>query len=322
VQVDAILNLRLKSLSRLEEQEIKAEHSALTKERRELKQLLKDDVLQWERIAEEVRKTRETYGKKTALGRRRTTFADAPAIDIDVETALIEKEPITVILSDKGWIRAQKGHLPPETEYRFKEGDALKLVLHAETTDRIVLFASNGKAYTLRAETLPRGRGDGQPVRLLVELTTEDDIVDCHVHRDGAQFLVAARDGRGFVVKAEDLLAEKRTGKQVLNLEPGGRAALCVPAEGDLVAVIGDNRKLLVFPLEQVPVLARGRGVLLQAYRDGGLADAKVFRGAEGLSWWLGDRVRVEQDVAPWRGQRAGAGRLPPNGFPRSNRFS
>jgi topoisomerase-4 subunit A len=320
-QANAILDMRLRALRRLEEMEIRKEHRTLSAEQKALRGLLGSPAQRWAAIAAEVEATRTAFGDGP-LGRRRTeTGRLLPAVLVD-EAAFVEREAITVILSDKGWIRAQKGHLPPETEYRFKEGDALKLVLHAETTDRIVLFASNGKAYTLRAETLPRGRGDGQPVRLLVELTTEDDIVDCHVHRDGAQFLVAARDGRGFVVKAEDLLAEKRTGKQVLNLEPGGRAALCVPAEGDLVAVIGDNRKLLVFPLEQVPVLARGRGVLLQAYRDGGLADAKVFRGAEGLSWWLGDRVRVEQDVAPWRGQRAGAGRLPPNGFPRSNRFS
>jgi topoisomerase-4 subunit A len=320
VQANAILDMRLRALRRLEEMEIRKEHRKLSAEQKSLQGLMKSEAKRWDAIALEIEETRKAFGDGP-LGRRRTqTGSPLPAVVVD-EAAFVEREAITIILSEKGWIRAQKGHLPPETEHRFKEGDALKLALHAETVDRIVLFASNGRAYTLKADAIPRGRGDGQPVRLMVEMANEDDIVDCHVHRDGARFLVAARDGKGFAVKAEDLLAEKRTGKQVLNLAEGGRAALCVPAEGDLVAVIGENRRLLVVPLEQVPELARGRGVQLQAYREGGLSDAQVFFARDGLRWWLGDRVRVEQDVTPWRGNRGGAGRLPPSGFPRSNRF-
>jgi topoisomerase-4 subunit A len=193
--------------------------------------------------------------------------------------------------------------------------------VHAQSTDRIVIFATNGRAYTLKAEAIPRGRGDGQPVRLLVEMTNEDSVLVMFVHAEGAKYLVAASDGKGFIVAGDDLLAEKRTGKQVLLLEPGREAAVCTRAEGDMVAVIGDNRKLLLFPVEQVPEMARGRGVQLQSYKDGGLADAMVFTRKDGLSWRLGDRVRVEADITPWRGNRAAAGKLPPNGFPKSNRF-
>ncbi len=321
VQATAILDMRLRSLRKLEEMEIRKEHTKLTKEQKALQGLMASEAKRWEAIGAEIEAVRAEFGDGPLGARRTETGRLLPAVLVD-ETAFVEREAITVILSEKGWIRAQKGHLPPETEYRFKEGDALKVWLHAETTDRIILFATNGKAYTIRADALPRGRGDGQPVRLMIDLTNEDDILDLHVHREGQRFLVASSDGRGFVVKGEDLLAEKRTGKQVLVVEGGKEAALCTPAEGDLVAVIGDNRKLLVFPLEQVPEMARGRGVQLQTYRDGGLADAKVFWRKEGLSWWLGDRVRTETDIQPWRGNRAGAGRLPPNGFPRSNRFA
>ena len=320
IQAEAILNMRLRSLRKLEEMEIRKEHRKLTAEQKSLQALMKSEAKRWERIAEELEGMRKAFGEG-ALGARRTTVSAAPAPVAFDEKAFVEREPITVILSEKGWIRAQKGHLPEDTEFRFKEGDALKFALHAETTDRIVLFATNGRAFTLKGDAIPRGRGDGQPVRLAIELGNEDDVVAMFVHREGARFLVAASDGRGFLVKGEELLAEKRTGKQVLVVERPAEAALCVPAEGDAVAVIGDNRKLLVFPIEQLPEMARGRGVQLQAYRDGGLADAKVFTLKEGLSWRIGERVRVEGDLRPWRGNRAGAGKAPPNGFPRSNRF-
>ena len=214
---------------------------------------------------------------------------------------------------------------PLDGEIRFKEGDSLLAAMHAQTTDRIVIFATNGKAYTLKAEAIPRGRGDGQPVRLMIDLTNEDAVVHMFVHEDGKRFLVAASDGKGFVVKGEDLLAEKRTGKQVLNVDPPVEAAACVPVEGDSVAVIGENRKLLVFPLSEVAELARGQGVQLQRYRDGGLSDAITFVHANGLSWAMGGesgRTRTETDLAPWRAARGAAGRMPPNGFPRDNRFS
>jgi topoisomerase-4 subunit A len=320
LQAESILNMRLRALRKLEEMEIRREHKKLSAEQKKLQGLLGSEKRRWDAIAEEIAATRVKFGDGP-LGKRRTeTGRILPAVLVD-ETAFVEREPITVILSEKGWIRAQKGHIPLDGEIRFKEGDGLLAALHAETTDRIVIFATNGRAYTLKADALPRGRGDGQPVRLIVDLTNEDAVVTMFVHEDARRFLVAASDGKGFVVKGEDLLAEKRTGKQVLNVDPPVEAAVCTPVEGDCVAVIGQNRKLLVFPLDQVPEMTRGRGVQLQAYRDGGLSDAKVFRKADGLTWSLGGRTRTETDLRPWAGNRAGAGKQPPNGFPKANRF-
>ena len=319
-QAEAILNMRLRALRRLEEMEIRKEHKKLSAEQKKLQALMKSEAARWETIAEEIESTRARFGDG-ALGTRRTaTGAALPEVVVD-EAAFVEREPITVILSEKGWIRAQKGHVSLDGELRFKEGDSLFIALHAETTDRLVLFATNGKAFTLKADAIPRGRGDGQPVRLLLDLTNEDAVVAMFVHREGLRYLVAASDGKGFLVKGEDLLAEKRTGKQVLNVDPPAEAAVCAPAEGDSIAVIGENRKLLIFPIDQVPEMTRGRGVQLQTYRDGGLADVKVFTRKEGLSWALGERTRVETDLRAWVGNRAGAGKAPPNGFPRSNRF-
>ena len=318
-QANAILDMRLRALRKLEEMEIRKEHKKLSTEQKSLQALMKSEAKRWETIAAEITATRAAFGDGP-LGKRRTeTGRLLPAVLVD-EAAFVEREPITVILSEKGWIRAQKGHLAADAELRFKEGDGLHLAVHAQTTDRIVLFATNGRAFTLKGEAVPRGR-DGQPVRLLVDLTNEDQVVALFVPAEGERYLLAASDGRGFVVKAEELLAEKRTGKQVLVLEAGREAMACVPAEGDSVASVGENRKLLVFPLDQVPEMTRGRGVQLQSFRDGGLSDVKVFRRAEGLSWALGDRVRTETDLTPWRGQRAAAGKLPPSGFPRSNKF-
>ena len=320
VQAEAILNMRLRALRRLEEMEIRREHEKLTKEQKGLQALLASTAKQWAAIGKEIEETRKKFGDG-ALGSRRTTIGSGlPAVAVD-ESAFIEREPLTVVLSEKGWIRALKGHLAEDAELRFKEGDQLGFRLHAQSTDRLVIFASNGKAYTLRADTLPRGRGDGQPLRLMIDLPNEDGVLAMFLPTEGARYLVAAGDGKGFLVESAELLAEKRTGKQVLVLEGLTRAALCVPAEGDHVAVLGENRKLLVFPVEQLPVMTRGRGVQLQSYKDGGLADAKVFTRAEGLSWRLGERTRVETDVTTWRGNRAGAGKAPPNGFPRGNRF-
>jgi topoisomerase-4 subunit A len=321
VQATAILDMRLRALRRLEEMEIRREHTKLTAEQKKLQGLVTSEAKRRRAIEAEIEETRRKFGEATPLGRRRTEIGAAlPGIALD-EQAFVEREPITLILSEKGWIRAQKGHLGADAELRFKEGDALKYALHAETTDRIVVLATNGKAFTIKPDAIPRGRGDGQPVRLLLDLTNEDEVVTLFVHRDGLRYLLAAQDGKGFVVKAEDLLAEKRTGKQVLVLEPGRQAAACVPAEGDMVAVIGDNRRLLVFPLDQVPEMARGRGVQLQGYRDGGLADVQVFDRKAGLRWRYGGGFRMEVDLREWQGNRAGAGRPPPQGFPRSNRF-
>jgi len=320
VQAEAILNMRLRSLRKLEEMELRNEHKSLSRERKGIQALLKDEALRWERIATELEEVRTKFGSGT-LGARRTELGAAPVV-VDVSTdALVEREAITVILSDKGWIRAVKGGVADPDELRFKEGDRLKLLLACETTDRLCLFGTNGRAYTLKAADLPRGRGDGQPVRVLVDLGNQDDVAALFVPVEAGRYLVASSSGRGFVVAAVELLAEKRTGKQVLNLRPGEEAALCVPAEGDHVAVVGSSRKLLVFPLEQVPEMTRGGGVILQRYRDGGLADAKVFRLADGLSWKSGERVRTETSLRDWLGERGQAGRLPPSGFPRSCRF-
>ncbi len=321
VQAEAILNMRLRSLRRLEEMEIRKEHAALSKELAGVRRLLDSEKLRWDRIAAELADTAKKFGDGP-LGARRTMLGDVPAA-IEVSTdAFMEREPITVILSDKGWLRAVKGHLAEGTELKFKEGDKLRLAVPCETTDRLCLFATQGRAYTLKAGDLPRGRGDGQPVRLIAEMTNEDDVRALFVLRDGARYLVASNAGRGFIVKSEDLVSEKRTGKQVLNMKPGEEATICAPSNGDHLAVIGDNKKLLVFPLDQVPEMARGAGVMLQKYRDGGMRDAKVFRLADGLTWKLGEKTRTETALRDWLGERAQAGRLPPNGFPKSGKFS
>jgi topoisomerase IV subunit A len=319
-QADAILNMRLRSLRRLEEMELKKEHAALAKERRDLQKLLKDQSLRWNRIVEELEATRTKFGSGT-LGKRRTKLGDAPPTVDVAPDAFVEREAITVILSDKGWVRAVKGSVAEPSDLRFKEGDKLKLLVPCFTTDRLTLFGTNGRAYTLKAAELPRGRGDGQPIRVLAELRNEDDVTSLFVALENTRYLVASNTGRGFVVPAAELGAERRTGRQILNLKPGEEAAVCVLADGDHVAIIGTNRKLLIFPLDQVPELARGAGVILQRYRDGGLGDAKVFSMAEGLSWKLGDKIRNETNLRDWLGERAQAGRLPPNGFPRSGRF-
>jgi topoisomerase-4 subunit A len=319
-QAEAILNMRLRSLRRLEEMEIRKEHKALSRERKDIQALLGKEALRWDRIAAELEETRTRFGGG-ALGMRRTEIGAPPAA-LEVSTdAFVEREAITVILSEKGGLRALKGAVADPAELRFKEGDRLKMLLACQTTDRLCLFATNGRAYTLKAADLPRGRGDGQPVRLLAELGNDTDVVTLFVPAEGARYLVASNGGRGFVVPAGELLGERRAGKQVLNLRPGKEAALCLPAEGDHVAVVGENRRLLVFPLDQVPEMPRGGGVILQRYKEGGLADARVFRMADGLSWRSGERTRTETDLRDWLGERGQAGRMPPSGFPKTGRF-
>ncbi len=324
VQADAILNLRLKSLSKLEEVEIKAEHDKLSKERRELKQLLKSDELQWERISEEVRETRERYSKKTELGRRRTTFADAPEIDVDLDAALVEKEPITVILSDKGWIRALKGHQDDLSKLDFKQGDSLKRAVKAQTTDKLILFATNGKFFTLEASQLPGGRGHGEPVRLIVDLEENQDFAECFVYEPGRKLLVASTGGYGFVVPEDEVVASTRKGKQILNVAADEEARVCVPVDGDYVATVGENRKMLVFPLAEVNEMTRGKGTILQRFKEGAMADARVFFKKEGLTWLdaAGRTFTLEwSELKEWVGQRSQSGKVAPKGFPRSNKF-
>ena len=320
-QAEAILNMRLRSLRRLEEKELRREHAALEKEQRGLNTLLSSAAARWRRVGEEVERMRETFGGGP-LGERRTLLAGVPdAVDVTYETA-VEREPLTVILSQKGWIRTVRGHLADGAELKFKDGDALRLLVPCQSTDRLCLFGSNGRSYTLRAADLPRGRGDGQPIRLLAEMTNADDVATMFVWQTDGRYLVASVTGRGFVVEAADLLSERKGGKQVLNARPGEEALLCIPATGDHVAIVGENRRLLVFPLDQVPVLGRGAGVILQRYKDGALKDAKVFRLADGLTWRLGDKTRTETNLQDWLGARGQAGRLPPNGFPRGGKFS
>jgi len=321
LQAEAILNMRLRSLRRLEEIELRKEHKNLSRELRELRALLADAKLRWTRIAEELEATREKFAGGP-LGLRRTVLGAVPvAMEVSTE-AFVEREPITAILSERGWVRAVRGTLADGAELKFKEGDKLRLLVPCETTDRLCLFGTNGRAYTLRAADLPRGRGDGQAVRLLADLSNEDDVAALFIWRPEKRWLVASTAGRGFVVASDDLLAEKRTGKTVLNLKPGEEALLCLPAEGDHVAVVGESRKLLVFPLDQVPEMARGGGVILQKYAQGGLSDVRIFRLADGLTWRSGERTRTETALRDWLGLRGQAGRLPPAGFPRSNKFS
>jgi len=322
VQAEAILNMRLRSLRKLEEMEIRGEHKKLSAERAELKRLLKDEDLRWQKIAGELQEVKKAFGPKTALGRRRSLFTDAPAIADIADEAMVEKEPITIVLSEKGWIRTLKGHVAPEAVANYKDGDKGRFVLAAETTDKIVLFGTNGRAYTLAPDKLPGGRGYGEPVRLTLDLGDDQDVVTLFIHKAGARRLVAAIDGRGFVVPEDEMLAQTRNGKQILNVSGDEEAKVCVPVEGDMVAVIGENRKLLLFPLAEVPEMSRGRGVRLQVYRDGGLADARVFLKKEGLSWLdSSGRLRNETDIKDWIGARAQAGRLPFKGFNKANSF-
>jgi topoisomerase-4 subunit A len=324
-QAEAILNMRLRSLRRLEEMEIKGEHKELSKELADLNKLLKNEGLRWEKVTEEVAAIRAKFGAKApgGKGKRRTEIGDAPAlIDIPLD-AFIEKEPITVFLSDKGWIKAAKGHLEDGAiaDVKYKEGDRGRFAIRAETTDKILLFATNGRFYTLAGDKLPGGRGFGEPVRLMIELGNEHAIVAAFVYKPGEQFLLASSAGRGFIVKSDDVFAQTRGGKQALNVSGDEEAAVCARVEGDTVAVIGDNRKLLLFPLKEVPEMARGRGVILQRYKDGGLADLKTFNYKEGLTWQQGERTRTETDLKDWKGERAQAGRLPPKGFNKVNKF-
>ncbi|MCB1345997.1 MAG: DNA topoisomerase IV subunit A, partial [Rhodobacteraceae bacterium] len=322
LQAEAILNMRLRSLRRLEELELRKEHDALLKERADLDDLLQSESRQWKRIGEELAAVRDQFGKGTELGKRRTTFAEAGEVEVLAPEAMIEREPITVVCSKMGWIRAMKGHVALDSEFKFKDGDEGAFALHAETTDKIVLFGSNGRFYTLLGANLPGGRGMGEPLRLMVDLPQEAQIVDLFLHQPGARMIVASSDGDGFILPADEMLAQTRAGKQVLNLRDGARALICKPVAGDHVAVVGENRKMLVFALDELPEMARGKGVRLQKFKDGGLSDLTTLTLADGLSWKdPAGRTRHEGDLGEWLSKRAGTGRMAPRGFPRDNRF-
>ncbi|MDP4031538.1 MAG: DNA topoisomerase IV subunit A [Pseudorhodobacter sp.] len=323
LQVEAILNMRLRSLRRLEEIELIRERDALMIERAALDDLLADARLQWKRISKDLAGIQKTFGKTAPGGARRSTFLEAgEAEDVPYE-AMIEREPITVICSKMGWIRAMKGHVALDSDVKFKDGDAGRFLFHAETTDKIILIGSNGRFYTLIGANLPGGRGMGEPLRLMVDLPNDAEITDLMIHQAGERLLVASTAGDGFIVAADDVVAQTRAGKQVLTLRDGVKTALCRPIRGDSVAVVGDNRKLLVFPLADLPEMTKGKGVRLQKYKDGGLADATTFTLTDGLSWKdPAGRTRLESDLTEWQAARASAGRMAPRGFPRDNRFN
>jgi topoisomerase-4 subunit A len=320
--------MRLRSLRKLEEMELRREHADLLKEKDELEKLVESPARQRTRLKKDLAALRKRYGPETDLGRRRSLVEEAaPAREIPLE-AMIEREPITVILSERGWIRAMSGHrdLSAADTLKFKEGDGPQFAFHAYTTDKLLMATATGRVYTLASDKLPGGRGFGDPVRSLVDMDNEGAIVALMPARSGTDLLLASSDGRGFLAAVGDLIAETRKGKQVVNVRPGAKLSVIrpVPAEADSVAVIGENRKLLVFSLSEMPKMARGQGVQLQRYRDGGLSDAIAFRLADGLSWTMGGesgRTRTESDMAPWKVARGAAGRMPPNGFPRDNRF-
>jgi topoisomerase IV subunit A len=324
-QADAVLNMRLRNLRRLEEMEIRQEDKTLRAEKKSIEDLLRSEKQQWNKIAEEVRAVRDTFGPKTPLGKRRTSFAEAPAHDeAAIEQALVEREPVTIVVSEKGWIRALRGQVADLAVLSFKADDSLKLAFFAETTSKLLVFATNGRFYTIEAAKLPGGRGHGEPIRLFIDLEQEADVVSVFRYQGGRKLIVASRQGRGFIAPEDECLANTRKGKQVLNVTAPDQAQTVALVEGDLVAAIGENRKMLIFAIEQVPEMTRGRGVRLQRYKDGGLSDVKTFEVEKGLSWAdsAGRIFNLSlKELADWRGNRADAGRLAPKGFPKTNTF-
>jgi len=323
VQAEAILNMRLRSLRRLEEMELVRERDALKAERAELDELLASETLQWARISEQLRETRKKFGKDYAGGARRTILAEAAEAEEVPLEAMIEREPVTVVCSQMGWIRAMTGHIDLTRELKYKDGDSPRFMFHAETTDKLLVLGNNGRFYTVLAANLPGGRGMGEPLRLMVDLPNDVDIVDILIYTPGSKLLIASSAGDGFIVPQDDVIAQTRTGKQVLNVRDGNTARVCRPVDGDHVAVVGENRKVLIFAIEELPEMARGKGVRLQKYKDGGLSDVTTLHIANGLSWLdPAGRTRTETDLTEWVAKRASAGRMAPRGFPRDNKFT
>ncbi|WP_075288630.1 DNA topoisomerase IV subunit A [Pararhizobium arenae] len=326
LQAESILNMRLRSLRKLEEFEIRTEFEGLSKEKADIEALLASDEKQWQTVAYEISDVKKRFAKATELGRRRTQFADAPQADNEaIQQAMIEKEPITVVISEKGWIRALKGHISDTASLQFKEGDGLKLSFPASTTDRILIFTTGGKAYTLGGDKLPGGRGHGEPLRIMVDMENDQDVLTAFIHDPARKLLVSSAAGNGFVVPEADMIANTRKGKQIMNVSMPDEAKLVIPVKGDHVAVVGENRKLLVFPLAQIPEMGRGKGVRLQRYKDGGISDLRCFAIADGLTWSDSagrSFVKTKDELLEWMGDRASAGRTVPKGFPRSGKFS
>lgn len=325
LQAESILNMRLRSLRKLEEFEIRKEFDALSEEKAQIEALLASEQKQWKTIRWEVDKLRDRFSSTTELGRRRTQFADAPEHDLeDIQQAMIEREPITVVVSEKGWLRALKGHLADYSTLSFKEGDSLMLAFHAQTTDKILFLTTGGKFFTIGADRLPGGRGHGEPIRIMVDMENDQAIVTAFVHDPSRKLLLASYAGNGFVIPEADVIANTRKGRQVVNVKAPDEAKFCVPVVGDHVAVVGENRKLLVFPLSEVPEMGRGKGVRLQRYKDGGICDIKTFALEEGLTWQdSAERTftRNKEELVEWMAARASAGRMVPKGFPRTGKF-
>ncbi len=326
-QAEAILNMRLRSLRKLEEMEIKTEHKELKAEQKILKALLKSDDAQWKNIADELRDMRKTFDPKSDLGRRRTDIADAPEVDeIDLDL-LVEKEPVTVVLSEKGWVRALKGHVEDTSGVKYKDGDSEGFVVPAMTNDRLMLFATNGKFYSLDVASLPGGRGHGEPIRLIVDMGNDDAVVAAFLYEGDRKLLLASSSGHGFIAPEKDCVSNTRKGKQVLNPAAAAEAVVCRPVgatlgKRDMLAVVGENKKFLVFPAAELPEMTRGKGVALQKYQNGGLSDAKVFNSSDGLTWTdRSGRTQTIDDWKPYAGKRAQAGRIAPKGFPTSKKF-
>ena len=324
-QAEAILNMRLRALRKLEEIEIRKEFDELSKEKAQIEALLGSEATQWKTVRWEVANLLKKFGLDTTIGGRRTRFDAAPDHDLeDIQQAMIEKEPVTVVVSEKGWLRAMKGHISDHSLFTFKEGDALKLAFPAQTTDKILVFTTGGKFYTIGADRLPGGRGHGEPIRIIVDMENDQDIVTAFVHDPKRRLLLVSHEGNGFIVPEAEVVANTRKGKQVMNVKAPDEAAKCLPVAGDHLAIVGDNRKMLVFPLTEIPEMARGKGVRLQKYKDGGVLDAKAFAIETGLTWHdSADRVftRSRADLAEWIGERASAGRMVPKGFPRTGKF-
>ncbi|MFK5998944.1 MAG: DNA topoisomerase IV subunit A [Rhodobacterales bacterium] len=322
-QAEAILNMRLRNLRKLEEIELRRERDDLLVERADLDDLLADEGLQWARITEQLRDTRKKFGKDAPGGARRTELADAPDVEEVPIEAMIEKEPITVVCSEMGWIRAMKGHIDLTQDLKFKDGDAGRFLFHAETTDKLLLLGANGRFYTLPCSQLPGGRGMGEPVRLIVDLPNDAEMVDLFIYKPDCKLLLASSAGDGFVVNSNDVVAQTRSGKQALNVRGDVKAQVCNPVQGDHIACVGENRKVLIFPVSELPEMGRGKGVRLQKYKDGGLSDATTFMLASGLSWLdPAGRTRTETELSEWISKRAAAGRMAPRGFPRDNKFN
>lgn len=323
VQAEAILNMRLRSLRRLEEVEIKTEHDKLSAEQADLQDILNSEERRWNVISDDIKETKKKFGQSTELGKRRTRMGEAPVnMHIAIE-AFVEKEPITILCSKMGWIRALKGHSDDVSEAKYKEGDEEGFVIKAKTTDKLLVFASDGKFFTIACDKIPKGKGHGEPLRLMADIGNDEEVVDMFVHEPARKLLLASSIGKGFIVSEDDVVAQTRGGKQVLNVPPKHQAMVCRPITGDKIAVIGQNRKLLIFDVSEISEMKRGQGVTLQKYKNGHMSDLKIFKGEEGLSWPQGEsRTRTETDLTYWLGRRGSVGKIPPVGFPRNNKFN